>query len=83
MFCIKDSHSCGSRYIGETNRNIQMLDAMNMITQIKIRNHGNTFETTSTTVLQGRTIILNASKNAKASKNLELSYFPLFLTPPT
>ena len=30
-----------------------MLDGMNIITQIKIRNHGNTFETISTNVLQG------------------------------
>ena len=53
VLCIKDSHSCGSRYIGETNCNMQMLDGMNIITQIKIRNHGNTFETISTNVLKG------------------------------
>ena len=32
---------------------MQMLDGMNIIIQLKVQNHQNTFETTSTTILHG------------------------------
>ena len=46
---------------------------MKIITQLKIQNHQNTFQATSTTVLH----VQNAQKNAKTRKNLEASYITL------
>ena len=40
----KGDCSCGSRYISETKRNARW---MNIIIQLKVQNHQNTFETTS------------------------------------
>ena len=46
---------------------------MKIITQLKLQNHQNTFQATSTTVLH----VQNAQKNAKTRKNLEASYITL------
>ena len=50
---------------------MQKLDGMNIIIQIKVQNHQNTFETISTTVLHG--LLLQILK-----KNLEASYIVLW-----
>ena len=64
LFLIKDKNdykscviykgdcSCGSRYIGETKcyAEVQWNEHNN---RIKVQNHQNTFEATSTTILQG------------------------------
>ena len=57
---------------------IQKLDGINIIVQLKVQNHYNTFEATSTTILHEWTAISNAPKNAKTSKNLETSYIALW-----
>ena len=41
---------------------------MNIIIELKVQNHQNTFDANSTTVLRG---LSNAPKNAKTRKNLE------------
>ena len=52
MCVYKGDCSCGSRYTGETKRNAE-LGGMNINTQLRVKNHQNTFEATSTTVLHG------------------------------
>ena len=47
----KGDCSCGSRYIGETKRNVEV--RWNEHNQLKAQNHQNTFEATSTTILHG------------------------------
>ena len=56
---------------------MQKLDGMNIIIQLKVRNHQNTFETTSTTILHGSSFQM-LQKNAKTRKNLEASYIALW-----
>ena len=48
---------------------------MNIMIQLKVRNHRNPFETLSTTVW---TIISNTPQNAKTRKNVEASYVALW-----
>ena len=51
---------------------MQRLDGMNIIIQLRVQNHQNIFEATSTTVIS------NVPKNAKTRKNLEASYITLW-----
>ena len=48
----KEDCSCSSRYIGEPNV-MQKLDGMNIIIQLNVQKHQNTFEATLTTILHG------------------------------
>ena len=65
----KGDCSCGSRYIGETKRNVEV--RWNEHNQLKAQNHQNTFEATSTTILHGL-------RNIKTRENLETSYIALW-----
>ena len=56
---------------------MQKLDGINIIIQLKVWNHQNTFETTSTTILHGPSFQM-LQKNAKTRKNLEASYIALW-----
>ena len=56
---------------------MQKLVGMNIIIQIKVQNHQNTFDVTSTTVLYGLSFLM-LQKNAKTRKNLETSYIALW-----
>ena len=55
---------------------MQKLDEMNIIIQLKVQNHQNTFEAISTTIIHG--CHFKCSKNAKTRKNLEASYIALW-----
>ena len=59
---------------------MRKLDGMNIIIQLKVQNHPNTFETTSTTILHGLFYISNAPNisDAQTRKNLEASYIALW-----
>ena len=56
---------------------MRKLNGMNIIIQLKIQNHQNTFEATSTTILHGLSFQM-LQKNAKTSKNLEASCIALW-----
>ena len=58
---------------------MRKLDGMNIKTQLKVQNHQNTFETTSTTILHELFYISNAPNisDAQTRKNLEASYIAL------
>ena len=56
---------------------MRKLDGMNIIIQLKVQNHQNTFEATSTTILHGPSFQM-LQKNAKTSKNLEASCIALW-----
>ena len=56
---------------------MRKLDRMNIIIQLKFQNHQNTFEATSTTILDGPSFQM-LQKNTKTRKNLEASYIALW-----
>ena len=56
---------------------MQKLDGMSIIIQIKVQNHQNTLEATSTPALHGLSLQI-LKKNAKPRSNLEASYIALW-----
>ena len=56
---------------------MQKLNGMNIIIQLKVQNHQNTFEAISTTILHWLSFQM-LQKNAKTRKNLEASYIALW-----
>ena len=52
---------------------MRKLNGMNIIIQLKVQNHQNTFKATSTTILHGLSFQM-LRKNSKTRKNLEASY---------
>ena len=54
----------------------QMLDVINIIIQLNVQNHQNTFKAAPTTLLHGL-LILNAPTNTETRKNLEALYIAL------
>ena len=55
---------------------MQKLDGMNIIIQLKVQNHQNTFKATSTTIYMG--CHSSAPRNTKTRKNLEASNIALW-----
>ena len=53
------------------------LDEINIIIQLKVQNHQNTFKAKSTTILHGLSFKM-LKKNAKTTKDLEASYIALW-----
>ena len=61
---------------------MRKLDGINIIIQLKVQNHQNTFEATSTTILHGPPFqMLKKKKYAKTRKNLEASYIAALWKP--
>ena len=56
---------------------MQKWDGMNIVIQLKVKNHQNTFKATSTTILHGLSFQM-LQENAKTRKNLEASYVALW-----
>ena len=56
---------------------MRKLDGVNIIMQLKVQNHQNTFEVTSTTILHGVSFQI-LQKNANTRKNLEASNIALW-----
>ena len=59
---------------------MRKLDGMNIIIQLKVLDHQNTFEAISTTILHWLSFQILQKRYAKTSKNLGASYIILWKT---